>query len=206
MNHFSSGKSTPPSNMKQMAIKAYHFTSDTISDGSPIPKRGVWLKHTGEVIPCQSGLHASIHPFDALQYAPGKYLHLVEVGGKIQHHSNDKIVGSKRRILKTIDAEKLMRDFARWNAMQVIHLWKDVPKVVLDFLKTGDESLMDAAWSAAWSATRTTAWDAARSAAADAAWSASTRSASTRSAAWDKYIQKTRRKFKQMVDEAFKSA
>ena len=51
---------------RKMMKTYYHFTGDTLRDGRPIPKPGVWLKHDGPVIPCKSGLHASEHPFDAL--------------------------------------------------------------------------------------------------------------------------------------------
>lgn len=158
----------PMNTKKQQTLRAYHFTNDKLRDGRPIPRKGVWLKHTGEVIPCSSGLHASLHPFDALRYAPGNILHLVEIRGDIQRHDNDKIVGHERKIIKTINAEKLLRDFARWNALRVVHLWLPAPDVVVRFLKTGDESLRAAAGAAAgaaaWNATWDAAWDATRAA------------------------------------------
>ena len=207
-------------NLKNKTIRAYHFTSSTLRDGRPIPDRGFWLKHDGEVIPCQSGLHASIHPFDALQYAPGNLLHMVELRGDIQKHNKDKVVAMERKIIKSIDAEKLMRDFARWNAMRVIHLWKEAPKVVLVHLKTGDETLraaamaaardaardaaMAAARDAAWAAAMAAAWAAARDAAMAAAMAAA-RDA-VMAAARDAFIKKSRAKFAKMVNEAFKTA
>lgn len=57
--------------------------------------------------------------------------------------------GRERMILKSMDAEKLLRDFARWSALKVLHLWPNPPDVVVKFLKTGDESLRDAARAAA---------------------------------------------------------
>jgi hypothetical protein len=50
---------------------AWHFVADTLRDGRPVPKDGVWLEHTGYVRMCETGLHASLQPFDALQFAPG---------------------------------------------------------------------------------------------------------------------------------------
>jgi len=210
--------------MKNKTTLAYHFTSETLRDGSPIPKKGEWLLHKGPVIPCQSGLHASLHPFDALKYAPGNFLHLVEVGGEIKKHNDDKIVSSKRKILKTIDAEKLMRDFARWNALQVLHLWPNPPEVVVQYIKTGDESIRAAAWdaardaawaaardvardaarAAAWAASRAAVWDAARDAALAAALAAAW--AAARDVARDAFIKKSRRKFASMVNAAFENA
>ncbi len=99
--------------------------------------------------------------------------------------------------------------FARWCALSVIHLW-DAPKVVKDYLTSGDESLRAAAraaaraaraaardaMAAAWDAARAAraaamaAWDAARAAlaaidAARAAWDAARAAAwAARAAAW----------------------
>lgn len=213
---------------------AYHFTGDTLRDGSPIPKPGIWLKHEGPIVPCRSGLHASTHPFDALQYAPGNQLHLVEVRGDVQKHGNDKIVGRERKILQSVDTEKLLWDFARWNALCVLPLWPQAPDAVVRFLRTGDESLRAAAvrhaalavaaaaaawgaasatvWAAASAATRaaasTAALDAALAAPRDAALAATWGAA--RGAAWDAaraaFMKKARRKFKQIVDQSFKQS
>ena len=129
-------------------MNGYHFTGDTLRDGRPIPLIGEWLEHDGPIEPCQSGLHASEHPFDALSVARGNMLHKVELEGDLQSHGDpiNKWVGRRRKILATIDAEPLLREFARWCALQVM----------------GDESLRDAAGAAA------ATWDAAR----DAAWAA----------------------------------
>lgn len=139
----------------------YHFTGDTLRNGEPLPKIGEWLEFKGEVVPCQSGLHMSEHPFDALKYAPGNLLHHVILGGEMVSHCDDNVIdkwcGSRRKILATINAEKMLRDFTRWNALNVIHLWK-APDIVKKYLETGDESLRaaarDAAWAAAWAAAR----------------------------------------------------
>jgi hypothetical protein len=153
----------------------YHFTCDTLRDGRPVPPIGKWLTHAGPIVPCDSGLHASEHPFDALQYAPGVRLHLVELGTRIQTHGNpvDKVVSNKRKIVKSIDATELLRKFARLCALNSLQFWKDsVPIVVKEYLETGDESKRVAAESAARSATRSAARSAAESAAQSAAWSA----------------------------------
>jgi hypothetical protein len=124
--------------MKQQ-FTGYHFTDDKLRDGRPIPKVGTWLKHEGEIGICFRGLHASKHPFDALQYAPGNILHKVILRGELQSGGDpiDKYAGRERKILKSINAEKLLRDFARWSALKVVHLW-DAPQVVKHYLKTGD--------------------------------------------------------------------
>jgi len=117
----------------------YHFTSDTLRNGEPLPPIGEWLEHSGPIIPCASGLHMSEHPFDALIYAPGCLLHYVELEGDLQSHSKDKWLGRRRKIIKTVDATELLQSFARWCALQVIDLW-DAPDSVKRYLETGDES------------------------------------------------------------------
>ena len=168
-------------------MRAYHFTGATLRDGRPIPPVGEWIEHIGPIAPCESGLHASIDPLDALQYAPGPMLHLVDLDGEILEHGTppDKLVGRRRRIVASIDATDLLREFARWCALQVVHLWQ-CPDVVRRYLETGDESIRVAAWDSAWDA----AWDSAWAAAKDAAWAAA-RAAwaaakdAARAAAWD---------------------
>jgi hypothetical protein len=143
----------------------YHFTGSTLRDGRPIPAVGDWLVHDGPIVPCQSGLHCSEHPFDALQFAPGTLLHRVELDGEIVTHGEpvDKHVGRRRKIIATVDATDLLREFSRRCALDVVHLW-DAPPLVVKYLTHGDEKLCAAAWSAARSAARYAAWPAAESA------------------------------------------
>ena len=154
----------------------YHFTSNKLRDGRPIPPTNEWLVHEGEVIMCTSGLHASEQPYDALQYAPGHILHRVELDDVIDTQ-DDKVVARRRKIVATIDAAELLHAFARKQALSVIHLW-NCPAITKQYLETGDVSMQYAAWSAARSAAQYAAQNAARSAAdaarsaADAAWSA----------------------------------
>jgi len=102
--------------------------------------------------------------------------------------------------------ETQRRKFACWCALQVSHLW-DAPKIVIQYLKTQDESIMaaanaaawDAAWdavgaaaraaanAAAWAAAKDCAWAAAKDAAKDAAWAAA------RAACRKKQLTKIRR-------------
>jgi hypothetical protein len=184
-------------NTIQKTLTGYHFTGATLRDGRPIPPPNVWLEHDGPVVPCQSGYHMSLHPFDALQFAPGSMVHLVELEGDIQAHGLpvDKHVGRRRKILASADAELVMREFARWCALQVIHLW-DAPEIVKRYLETGDEVIRDAARDAAWVAARVAAWDAAWVAAWDAARDAARVAA--RVAARDAQ----RDKFRQLIDMA----
>ena len=201
----------------------YHFTGDALRDGRPIPPVGEWLVHAGSVVPCESGLHASEHTFDALQYAPGCLLHHVELEGDIVPHGDpvNKYVGRRRKILATIDATAMLQEFARWCAAQVLHLW-DAPQVVRDYLTAGDETLRvaaryaaqkaaqaraaagDAAGDAAGAAARAAAEDAAEAAAEAAAWVAARAAAEDAARAVAQDAQ--RRKFAEMVEAAFKLA
>ncbi len=143
-------------------MKAYHFVGEKLRDGRPIPPDGEWLEYKGKLEMCHSGLHASRHPFDALTYAHGNTICLVEVDGEIIEQE-DKLVASRRKIIKRIDSKPLLCEFARWCALEVVHLW-DAPDVVIKYLKTGDESIRDTARDAAWDTARAAAWDTARDA------------------------------------------
>ena len=170
-------------------VTAYHFVGATLRDGRPIPPDGEWLEHDGKVVMCNSGLHASRHPLDTLQFAPGSTLCLVECEDIVTEH-DDKLVCRRRRIVARIDATDLLWRAAREYAQAVLHLW-DAPQVVKDFLASGDESLRAAARAAALAAARDAASAAARDAAWDAAWDAArdaalaAASAAARAAAWD---------------------
>ena len=159
-------------------IRGYHFVGRTLRDGRPVPADGEWLEHVGPLEMCQSGLHGCQHPFDALSYAPGATLCLVDLDGEMIEQ-DDKIVARRRRIVQRMDATMLLWDAARASARDVLHLWP-APEVVRQYLATGDESLRTragaatraAARDASWDAARDAAWDAARDAARDAAWAA----------------------------------
>ena len=133
-------------------IVAYHFVGAELRNGDPIPANGEWLTFEGPVKMCESGLHASKDPFDALQYAPGATLCKVEAEDVVDEQK-DKLVCRRRKIIGRIDAAELLRYFARMQALSVIHLW-NAPQVVLDYLNTGDEKLRAAAWAAARAAAR----------------------------------------------------
>ena len=216
-----------PGGDRQMNTRAWHFTEDKLRDGSPIPKIREWLEYDGEIVICETGLHASRDPFDALQYAPGPMLHLVECDGIHTEHY-DKLVCSRRRIIASKDVTEGLRYFARMKALSVVHLWT-APDIYIEFLVTGDESIRDAAFDAAWTAARTDAWDAAwdaakaaASAAAsadawDAAWAAAWDAARAAAwdaaraaaldaawaAAWDAARTAARKQFNDLVNEAF---
>ncbi len=134
-------------------MKAWHFTSDSLRDGRPLPANGKTLRHDDDLIMCEQGLHASVRIIDALKYAPGNTICRVSVSGHEWQGHDDKIVCRERIILWRIDGKSLLHKFARLNALDVIHLW-DCPDITLRYLKTGNEEIRDAARDAAWAAAR----------------------------------------------------
>ena len=190
-------------------MKSWHFVSDTLRDGQPIPADGEPLIHQGRVEICSSGLHASKRLIDALQYAPGHTLCRVNCSDIVETQ-NDKFVCRERTILWRIDGKEILCKFARMCVLDVAHLW-DAPPVVVQFLKTGNEEIRIAAWTAA----RDAAWDAARAAARDAAWNAAwaaakdaakdaaraTAWAAARNAAWDAARDKQNRRLVRLVNQ-----
>jgi hypothetical protein len=150
---------------------AWHFVSDKLRDGRSIPADGVKLKHNGELVMCQTGLHASRVLLDALYYAPGYTVCRVRISGDVIEDT-DKLVASERTIVWRVECKELLLEFARQQALKVAHLW-EMPEVVRQYLETGDESLRPAANSAAYAASY--------AASASAAYAAS----ATNSAAYD---------------------
>ena len=132
----------------EIIMRAWHFVGKTLRDGSPVPADGVWLPVIADPVLCERGYHASVDAFDALKYAPGDVLCLVELRGTIVQGS-DKVVASERMIVARFDAADMLRYFARMQALSVVDRW-DAPQVVLDWLMTGDEKYRVEALEAAW--------------------------------------------------------
>ena len=200
-------------------MKAYHFVGKTLRDGRPVPPDNVTLEHKGPVVCCESGLHASVHPFDALRYAPGSTLCLVDVDG-VEDEQDDKVAARRRTILARIDAAPLLQQFAREQALSVLHLW-NAPSIVREYLETGDENKRAEAEAAAkavaatWAARAT--WAAAEAAKA-AAWAAKAAEAEAEAATWAvaatwaskaeakaAAVEQQRARLLQLVEEAFAS-
>lgn len=181
----------------EMTVEAWWFAPEDKclrnGDGRKI-RVGQTHVHKGVLRLCRSGLHASKHVMDALEYAPGPILCRVECGGEIIH-GDDKLVCTRRKYLAVVDGTDLLKKFARMCALDVIDKW-DAPDVVVRYLKTGDEGLRDAARDAARGAAWDAAWAAAWAAAWDAAWDAARAAAraAARDASWDAARAATRKK------------
>jgi len=101
-------------------ITAYHFLvlggrmRHPVNGHTHVTK-GLSL-HEDEIQLCVRGLHASIEPIDALQYAPGPCLTLVECSGKIVKDI-DKIVCTDRKVIAgPVDVTDIIVRFAAWCA------------------------------------------------------------------------------------------
>ena len=141
-------------------VLAWHFTDGmSLRDGQKLVV-GKEYVFDGEPIMCACGYHASRSVWDALSYAPGNVLSRVECRDVVDSDES-KLVCRSRTVLQTLDVENVLWNFARRCALDVIQLW-NAPEVVVEYLKTGNEELRDAARDAAWDAARDAAWDAER--------------------------------------------
>lgn len=172
----------------------WHFASDKLRDGQPLPKKGTVLKHGGNLVLCESGYHASQGVIDALRYAPGYNVARVQLIGEIILDTDKAVASERKTLTRYVNAEKVLHEYACWSAEQTLKAerkrgrephpdsWKAI-KIKRLWLrgKATDEELSaaeSAAESAARSAARSAAWSAESSAASSAASSA------TGSAAW----------------------
>ncbi len=131
-------------------MKAWHFCGTNrvlgYDDGRAIVV-GETLTVDGPPVLCRHGLHGSVRAIDALSYAVGPVACWTEITGDVVE-GDDKIVGTARTVIWMADATGALREFARWCALEVAHLW-DAPPVVLEYLRTGDERLREACYTAA---------------------------------------------------------
>ena len=184
-------------------IKAYHFLKDNMRGGygdEPAWKIGEEREVKGNLEMCRWGYHASPSFYDALGYARGNMACVVELSGKIIRDT-DKYVASKRKLLKAVNTEKVLRtwgcdcaeralkkakvkDERSWNALKVARLYNEdkATKKELAAARAAGDAARAAAWDAgdaARDAARTAAW-----AAGDAAWAAAWAAGAARTAAW----------------------
>lgn len=105
----------------------------------------------GPLKPCESGLHMSKRPIDALIYARTPILYGVSPGEDIIADTIEdtyKGCSNSRTYHWRLDCTDILAEFARWCALEVEHLW-DMPDVVQRFLETGNEELRSDASDAA---------------------------------------------------------
>ena len=140
--------------MENKIMRAFYFSEKSRKlrhgDGRDIV---VGESHIVEVEPkvCEKGLHASTNIMDALSYAPGNILYLVELSGDMDI-GKDKVAATTRKYIAEFDATELLIQFAKKQAL--INIEKIKPycdarsyKTVIDYLKS-DKCNHDAAYSA----------------------------------------------------------
>jgi hypothetical protein len=177
-------------------IQAWHFIRDDstiLTDSMKRPLKvhqGQTLRHRGPLKLCKKGLHASVRPLDALEYAPGSVACRVECSGGVIH-GDGKLVCSRRKVLWMVDASRVLHEFAIWCAEEALGKVRnpdprslkavEVKKLWLNGKATDEE--LKAAWEAAWNA----ASEVARQPPENAAWNATKEAAryAARNAAWD---------------------
>jgi hypothetical protein len=184
---------------------------------------GETLSAVGDIKLCENGMHASLCPFDALQYAPGSMLCRVEMGGEVIK-GNDKLCARSRKVLAIYDADHLLHEFAclcaeralkqakiddprSHRAIEVKRLWLagKATDAELDAARAGARDAAragarDAARDGAWDAARDGAWDAARDAARAGARDAA------RAGAWDAEVKWQRDTLNEMISELIKKS
>jgi hypothetical protein len=137
-----------------------------------------------EIIPCQSGLHGSEHPMDALQYASGPVLCRVRQWGEVVYHGNpvDKLASRHREILWRRDISRELRLYACQQVRKVMHLAPGSEAVIVvaerfargeateEELASARASARDSPWASAWASACDSAWASACDSAWDSAW------------------------------------
>ena len=161
-------------------ILAWHFLTNDRLPGHGRRKRPLQVGDVmcvkGTPILCGHGLHASERILDALRYAPGPVVCRVEVSGTIVH-GDDKLVGTRRKILGMGGIETLLHEWACDVAEEACRRADVLDERSLEAItckrrwlrgESTDEELATA-WVAAWDAANAAANAAARVAARDAA-------------------------------------
>ena len=203
---------------REDAILAWHFVRDDRSlgyDAQGLLVEPGYIYYTdAPVVLCGSGLHASVDPFDALEYANGGYLCRVAVWGDVQI-GDDKIAGRNREVIAAHDISRELRLFGCWCARQVWHLLTDersrtaveVAERFANGQATKEEraAARAAAGDAARAAARAAAGAAARAAAGDAARAAAGAAAraAAGAAAWAAARAAQRAEFNRLIAERF---
>jgi hypothetical protein len=163
-----------------------------------------WRSVSGEVVPCENGLHLCRRQ-DLIDWL-GPVIWRAEYDGELIEQA-DKVVARRARVVERIDNwnERTARLFAADCAERVLPIFEEAvpgdgrPRKAIkaarayangEIAAAARDAARAAAWDAAWAAAWDAAWDAARdaawAAARDAAWAAARDAArdAARAAAW----------------------
>ena len=96
-------------------MKGWHFAK-TGPNGTPVLRDGTLavagtVRVKGPLVLCEWGLHASERALDALKYAPGPWLSLVELSGEVVR-GEDKAVATERTAGGYRDVSSILHEFA----------------------------------------------------------------------------------------------
>ena len=135
--------------MSEAVVPAWWLAARDVLPNGDGRKIVIGETHTvpGPPVLCKHGLHGSRHPFAALRHAPGPILYRVECSGWIMEEE-DKLCSTARRYLAMRGITEPLWRFARGEALRVAHLW-GAPAEATEYLRTGNEEAMDAAYRAA---------------------------------------------------------
>ena len=180
MVHRMSAPSLPKRGMR--TFKCYRFVESNLksSNGNIQWTVGDWVKHTGPLSLCASGLHACKEPLDSLNNVYGDRWFQAEARGNIVE-GDDKFCASEMRLLKEIPLA-VIRRHALDCAERVYDIWEkeypndnrvrlslDATRAYLDDPTPENEAKMHKAAWAAWAAEVTwAAWAAGAAGAARA--------------------------------------
>ena len=174
--------------MSEQELIGWHFASADLRLGHG-DEREIRVGETLTVEPpielCERGLHASVRPLDALNYASGPIACRVRLSGLLIA-GEDKAVATERTVLGMVDGERVFSAFIRYTLAYrqpyLVKLFERAGRIdharlieQLDMASApyGDiKDTMAAARDAAWDDARDDARDAARAASWDTAWAA----------------------------------
>ena len=145
-------------------MRAFYFSNSDKklrhNDGRQI-RKGRTHKVKCDPVLCERGLHASERLIDALKYAPGNHLWLVDLKGEIVT-GDDKAVAVERKYIDGFDATDLLYEFSRKVALiNIKKIYKYCSQkdydLIVNYLETGNAKIQSAAWSPAMSAAKSAA-------------------------------------------------
>ena len=115
----------------------------------------------GKPLCCAHGLHGCEMILDALNYAPGTIIWIVELDGAMDSQDGKVAATSRTYLHGGIDVLQIILAWSRRVALDVAHLW-DIPEIVRRYLETGDQAIAGAAANAANAAANAAAYASAR--------------------------------------------
>ena len=139
-------------------VTAWHFLREdrrlSHDDGRKVVEgETLSISAARRVTPGEFGLHASEWLVDAIKFASGPILCLVEVWGDVARHGDDKIAGRHRKVLEMHDVTRELREYAcdvaQFALENELSFGRDVDARSYDALATalafaaGDASLQD---------------------------------------------------------------